>query len=58
VKDEEIDDFIGRRVKVTLQSGRVREGILKPSDDRARILVRGLRYDVSRRAISKIENLQ
>ncbi|MFY9664197.1 MAG: hypothetical protein WAL67_09250 [Candidatus Cybelea sp.] len=58
MKDEEIDDFVGRRVKVTLQSGRVREGILKLSDDRARILVRGLRYDVSRRAISKIENLQ
>ena len=46
MKDEEIDDFIGERVKVTLQSGRVREGVLKRSDDQARILVRGLRYDV------------
>ncbi|MGB8907538.1 MAG: hypothetical protein WCC84_02190 [Candidatus Cybelea sp.] len=58
MKDEEIDDFIGQRVKVTLESGRVREGVLKRSDDQARILVRGFRYDVSRKAISKIENLQ
>lgn len=57
MKDEEIDDFIGQRVKVTLESGRVREGVLKRSDDQARILVRGLRYDVSRKAISKIEHL-
>jgi small nuclear ribonucleoprotein (snRNP)-like protein len=57
VKDEEIDDFIGQRVKVTLQSGRVREGILKRSDDQGRILVRGFRYDVPRKSISKIEHL-
>lgn len=57
VKNEEIDNFIGERVKVTLESGRVREGVLKQSDDQARILVRGFRYDVSRTAISKIERL-
>ena len=57
MKDQEIDDFIGQRVKVTLQSGRIREGVLKRSDDQGRILVRGFRYDVPRKAISKIENL-
>jgi small nuclear ribonucleoprotein (snRNP)-like protein len=57
VKNEEIDNFIGERVKVTLESGRVREGVLKQSDDQARILVRVFRYDVSRTAISKIERL-
>jgi small nuclear ribonucleoprotein (snRNP)-like protein len=55
VTNEEIDSFIGQRVKVTLQSGRVREGHLKRSDNDARILVRGLGYDVSRNVISKIE---
>lgn len=57
VKDEEINTFIGERVKVTLQNGRVREGVLKPSDNEARILVRGFGYDVARKAISKIERL-
>lgn len=57
MKNEEIDDFIGQRVKVTLQSGRVREGVLKRSDDQGRILVRGFGYDVPRKAISKIEHL-
>ncbi len=57
MKNEEIDVFIGERVKVTLQSGRVREGVLKRSDNGARILVRGLGYDVPRRAVSKIERL-
>lgn len=57
MKNEEIDNFIGERVKVTLQSGRIREGVLKQSDDKARILVRGLGYDVPRKAISKIEPL-
>ena len=57
VTDEQIDDFIGQRVKVTLQSGRVREGHLKRSDNGARVLVRGLGYDVPRSAILKIEPL-
>jgi len=57
MKDEEINNFIGERVKVTLQSGRVREGVLKRSDDEGRILVRGFRYDVPRTAISTIERL-
>lgn len=55
--NEEIDIYIGQRVKVTLKSGRVREGELKRSGDDGRILVRGLGYDVRREAISKIENL-
>ena len=57
VTNEQIDDFIGKRVKVTLQSGRVREGHLKRSDNDARVLVRGLGYDVPRNAILKIEPL-
>lgn len=55
--NEEIDSFIGKRVKVTLQSGRVREGQLKRSENDARILVRGFGYDVSRNVILKIERL-
>ncbi len=57
MKNEEIDSLIGERVKVTMQSGRVREGVLKRSDDTGRILVRGFGYDVPRKAISKIERL-
>jgi hypothetical protein len=57
VTNEQIDDFIGQRVKVTLQSGRVREGRLKQSDNGARVLVRGFGYDVPRSAILKIEPL-
>ncbi|HET6274641.1 MAG TPA: hypothetical protein VFE16_01720 [Candidatus Cybelea sp.] len=57
MNNDEIDNFIGERVKVTLQSGRVREGVLKRSENEARILVRGFRYDVSRTAIAKIEHL-
>ena len=57
MKEEEIENFIDERVKVTLQSGRIREGVLKRSDNEARILVRGFGYDVPRKAISKIERL-
>ena len=57
VTNEQIDNFIGERVKVTLQSGRVREGHLKRSDNDARVLVRGLGYDLPRSAILKIEPL-
>ncbi|MGA8473896.1 MAG: hypothetical protein WB681_02405 [Candidatus Cybelea sp.] len=55
--NEEIDSFIGKRVKVTLESGRIREGELKKSNNDSRILVRGLGYDVLRNVISKIEPL-
>jgi hypothetical protein len=55
--NEEIDSFIGQRVKVTLESGRVREGELKRSGKDSRVLVRGLGYDLLRNAISKIERL-
>jgi ribosome maturation factor RimP len=55
--NEEIDSFIGQRVKVTLETGRIREGELKRSDNGARILVKGLGYDVPRNLISKIERL-
>jgi hypothetical protein len=58
VTNEEIDSFIGQRVKVTLESGRVREGELKRSNSESRILVRGLGYDVRRNVISKIEPLR
>jgi small nuclear ribonucleoprotein (snRNP)-like protein len=57
VTNEQIDSFIGQRVKVTLESGRVREGELKQSDNESRVLVRGFRYDVLRNIISKIEPL-
>ena len=55
--NEEIDSFIGKRVKVTLESGWIREGELKKSNNDSRILVRGLGYDVLRNVISKIEPL-
>lgn len=55
--NEEIDSFIGQRVKVTLESGRTREGELKRSNNDSRILVRGLGYDVLRNVIAKIEPL-
>ncbi len=57
VTNEEIDSFIGQRVKVTLESGRVREGELKRSENESRVLVRGFGYDLLRNAISKIEHL-
>jgi small nuclear ribonucleoprotein (snRNP)-like protein len=57
VTNEEIDSFIGQRVKVTLESGRTREGQLKQSNNDSRVLLRGLGYDVSRKVISKIERL-
>jgi ribosome maturation factor RimP len=57
VTNEEIDSFIGQRVKVTLESGRTREGELKRSNNDSRILVRGLGYDVLRNVIAKIEPL-
>jgi hypothetical protein len=57
VTNEEIDSFIGQRVKVTLESGRSREGELKRSPNDSRVLVRGLGYDVPRNFISKIERM-
>lgn len=57
VTNEEIDSFIGQRVKVTLESGRIREGQLKRSEKDSRVLVRGFGYDVPRNVISKIEPL-
>jgi hypothetical protein len=57
VTNEEIDSFIGQRVKVTLESGRTREGELKRSQNDSRVLVRGFGYDVLRNVITKIERL-
>jgi hypothetical protein len=57
VTNEEIDSFIGQRVKVTLESGRIREGQLRRSNKDSRILVKGFGYDVLRSVIAKIEPL-
>jgi hypothetical protein len=54
---EEIDRFIGQRVKVTLLDGTVREGELKPSNEGASVFVKGFGYNVLRNVISSIEPL-
>ena len=55
--NEEIDSYVGQRVKVTLLSGTVREGELKPSNEEARVFVKGFRYNVLRDKITSIERL-